>query len=68
MKRFLIILISVLLAIIPISYADNYDTNYVNGSVSKGSSSSSSSGTGSNDYKYWDYYYTTGTRYVIRVF
>lgn len=61
MKKFFLILISLILFAIPISYADNYDTNV----VIKGSSA----GNGTEDlYKYWVYSKTTGTRYVLRVY
>lgn len=68
MKKLFLVLIIIVLFLLPICYADGFDTNYVTGSVSNSSSSSSSGGSGANNYRYWDYYKTTGTRYVIRVY
>ena len=66
MKKFFLILFSFILFVIPICYADSFDTNYVDGSVSQ--TSPPGTGSGASNYKYWDYYKTTGTRYVLRVY
>lgn len=61
MKRFFLILIAMILIVVPVSYAEEFDTNIVR----KGDTPS---GNTSNLYKYWAYYKTTGTRYVLRVY
>ena len=45
-----------------VSYADEFDTNIVSKNDTPGGNGTS------NAYKYWGYYNTTGTRYVLRVY
>ena len=61
MKKFLVLLLTIIIFIVPTVFAEDFDTNI----VSKGDSPSGGS---SSLYKYWAYYKTTGTRYVIRVY
>lgn len=61
MKKFFLIFISIMLFLIPISYADNYDTNVISHSYRPDNGTE-------NLQKYWVYSKTTGTRYVIRVY
>lgn len=61
MRKFIISLLLIILFVIPISYADEFDTNIIN-------PGGKPSGTTTHLYKHWGYYKLTGTRYVIRVY
>ncbi|MBQ9314549.1 MAG: hypothetical protein IJ220_06110 [Clostridia bacterium] len=65
MKKIIILLVFIFLLFIPISFAEDFDTNKVNSSPPKVSNSGTTS---NNAYRYWGYYKETGTRYVIRVY
>ena len=58
----IVLLVTCLVSMFSISYADEFDTNIV-------SKNDKPSGNGTSSlYKYWAYYKTTGTRYVLRVY
>ena len=58
----IVLLVTCLVSMFSISYADEFDTNLVSKNDKPGGNGTS------NAYKYWGYYNTTGTRYVLRVY
>lgn len=58
----IVLLVTCLVSMFSISYADEFDTNIVSKNDKPSGNSTSSL------YKYWAYYKTTGTRYVLRVY
>lgn len=68
MKKFFALFLMIILIMTSVVYAESFDTNKVDGSVSKYEGGSSSSSKEDNLYKYWYYKKETGTRYVIRVY
>lgn len=58
----MVLLVTCLVSMFSISYADEFDTNIVSKNDKPSGSSTSSL------YKYWAYYKATGTRYVLRVY
>lgn len=69
MRKFFALFFSLALFLMPTVYAESFDTNKVDGSVSKYEGNGSSS-TSKEDslYRYWYYEKKTGTRYIIRIY
>lgn len=68
MKKIFVLVVTIILIMTSVVYANSYDTNKVNGSTSSYTGGTSSSSKENNLYRYWYYEKKTGTRYVIRVY